>query len=77
MPAQAARVKAAIKDIAQSSAESPIYPLLDEMFHTPMKGLLARRKRSDSNGDVADAEQEGEYPIPTTFRSTFSMRFQI
>jgi hypothetical protein len=67
LAAQAARVEAAIKAIAHNEPESPIYRLLSEMFPGPMRGLLARRKRIDSNDDLAEAERGRRISHPDYF----------
>jgi len=67
LAAQAARVEDGIKVIAQNSQQSPIYPLLSEMFPTPMKGLPAHRRQSDGNDDFAEAEKGKRISHPDYF----------
>ena len=67
LAAQAARVEEDIRVIAQNSQQSPIYPLLSEMFPAPMKGMLAHRRQSDSNDDFAEAEKGKRISHPDYF----------
>ena len=74
LQAQAARVEAAIKIIAQNNQESPLYPLLSEMFPTPMSQLLARRKRSDTDDDFAESEKGKRISHPDYSSNLFPIR---
>jgi hypothetical protein len=67
LAAQAARIEEDIKLIAQKSQQSPIYPLLSEMFPAPMKALIAHKGQSDSNEDFAEAEKGKRISHPDYF----------